>query len=83
MHKEKQNIHKERQKCLPYPQTKMVHCPQRVQKYNTKGMAQDRQNVRERSPKLGWQTLFLENKNKSNQQNQKTRKIMSGASHKR
>jgi hypothetical protein len=70
MHKENsQNIHKERQKCIPYPQTKMAHCPQCVQKYNTRGMAQDRQNVRERSPKLGWQTLFLKNKTKTNQIN--------------
>jgi hypothetical protein len=27
----------------PAPQTKMTHCPQCVQKYNTRGMAQVRQ----------------------------------------
>jgi hypothetical protein len=27
-------------------------------------MTQVRQNIRERSPKLGWQTLYLENKTK-------------------
>jgi hypothetical protein len=43
IYKEKQNIHKERQKCLPCRQTKMTHCPQCVQKYNTRGMAQVRQ----------------------------------------
>jgi hypothetical protein len=32
-------------------------------------MAQDRQNVKERSPKLGWQTLYLKNKTKTNQIN--------------
>jgi hypothetical protein len=77
------NICKQRQQCLPYPQTKMAHCPQCAQKYNTRGMAQVRQNIRERSPKLGWQTLYQKNKTKTNKQNQKTRRIMRGASHKR
>jgi hypothetical protein len=63
-------MHKERQKCLPYPQTKMAHCPQYVQKYNSRGMVQDRQNVRECSPKLGWQTLFLKNKSKDKENNE-------------
>ena len=56
-------------KVLFYPQTKMAHCPQCVQKYNTRGMAQVRQNVRERSPKLGWQKLYLKNTTKTNQTN--------------
>jgi hypothetical protein len=59
------NNHIERQKCLPYPQTKMAQCPQCVQKYNTKGMTHVRHNVRERSSKLEWQTLDLKNTRKT------------------
>ena len=57
------NTHKQikLQICLPHPQTKMAHCPQCDQNYNTKGMTQVRHNVRERSPKLEWQTLDLKN----------------------
>ena len=66
MHKEKQNIQKEKHKCVPYPQTKMAHCPQCAQKYNTRGKAQGRQTKKECSPKLGWQTLYLKNKTKKN-----------------
>jgi hypothetical protein len=40
----------------------MAQYPQCAQKYNTRGMAQVRQNVRELSPKLGWQTLNLKNR---------------------
>jgi hypothetical protein len=35
---------------------------------------QVRCNVEERSPKLEWQTLILQHKNKTNKQNQVTRK---------
>jgi hypothetical protein len=53
----------------PTPHTKMEQCPQCAHKYNTRGKVQVRQNVRERSPKLGWQTLNL--KNKKNQKDNK------------
>ena len=45
----------------PHSQMKMSHCPQCDQKYNTRGMAQVRHNIRERFPKLEWQTLNLKN----------------------
>ena len=57
------------QKCLRYPQTKMPDCPHCVQKYNTRGMVQVRHNIRERSPKLEWQTFDLKNTIKTKQTN--------------
>jgi hypothetical protein len=47
----------------------MAHYPQCVQKYNTKGIEQVRQNIKERSPKLKWHTLYLKNKTKTKQIN--------------
>ena len=47
----------------------MAHCPQCVQIYNTRGMAQVRHNIRERSPKLEWETFDLKNTRKTKQTN--------------
>jgi hypothetical protein len=69
---EKNNKKMQKDKCLPYPHTKMAQCPQCAQKYNTRGMAQVRQFVRESSPKLGWQTLNLKNKTNKRTKSTKT-----------
>ena len=75
MHKEKQNIHKEKHKCLPYPQTKMVHCPQCAQKYNTRGKAQARQTKKNAPPNLDgkhctWKTKQKQTKSKDKENNE-------------
>jgi hypothetical protein len=41
-------------------------------------MAQVRQNIRERSPKLGWQTLNLKKQNKNKQTKSKDKKNNEG-----